>query len=291
MHRLPRSRRALAACAVPALLLALSACDGEGSSPASGDDRPGNARSATKDKAEKSDKADDKPGDGADDGPVAGQGKGHTKQTLLPAMMAAVEEHRSAHFTMEMTGAASMSAEGDLVYRETGPELQMTMSGAGLGTGTIEMRLVDQMLYMTMPGITPDGKFVEIDPDAPGSPFAQMGGLAQLDPLSTFDAFEAGLRKVEHVGEETVGGEALQHYVLTVDLKKAAKAQGQPLAPMTGMPRDLAYELWLDDEDLMRRVEFGLMQQVSMVMEMSRWGERVTVEPPPRRDIVQPPGG
>jgi hypothetical protein len=47
--------------------------------------------------------------------------------------------------------------------------------------------------------------------------------------------------------------------------------------------------MWLDDDALMRRVEFE-MAQISMVMEMSEWGEPVSIKAPARRDIVEAPG-
>ena len=55
-------------------------------------------------------------------------------------------------------------------------------------------------------------------------------------------------------------------------------------------PRTVAYDMWLDEDALMRRVEFDMAQQISMVMEMSEWGEPVRIEAPSPRQIVEAPG-
>jgi hypothetical protein len=134
--------------------------------------------------------------------------------------------------------------------------------------------------------MTPEGKFLEFDTDDPNSPFGDLGGVTQGDPLATFDAFDEGLKDVRYLGPEDVDGEQMDHYVLTVDGKAAAKAQG---APAGSVPRSLTYDLWLDEDDLMRRMEYS-MQGGGVTLTMSDWGKPVTVEAPPRGAILQMPG-
>jgi hypothetical protein len=212
------------------------------------------------------------------------------EKTLVPAMKAAIEEQETAHISMTTSsGGMTLGAEGDMAFRGAQQDMALTMDGTAFGTDSIEMRMVDQVVYLSMPPMTPQGKFVEIRPGDSSSPFAGMaGGMQGVDPRDTFKAFENGLRKVEFVGEESVHGEDLGHYRLTVDFREAAKAQGMPRT--AGMPRTVAYDMWLDDDALMRRVEFEMAQQISMVMEMSEWGEPVSIKAPARRDIVEAPG-
>ena len=148
------------------------------------------------------------------------------------------------------------------------------------------MRLVDGVMYMAMPPMTPEGKFLKLDTNDPNSPFGDLGGVLQGDPLSTFDAFDAGLEKVVYVGAEDVDGEELDHYVLTVDAKKAARAQGTKVPSGTGT---VTYDLWIDDQDLMRRLQFG-SGQTGMTLTMSDWGKPVTVKAPPASAIMELPG-
>ena len=220
---------------------------------------------------------------------------GYGAKELLTRMKAAIAENESAHVAMEMTGdQAAMSGEGDVSYAGNQTAMQMTLQIPQMGSSEVEMRMVDGVVYMAIPPLTPEGKFVRIDTNDPGSPFGDLGGVTQGDPLATFDAFDAGLEDVSYLGTEDVDGEQLDHYVLTVDARKAAKAQGERIQP--GMPETITYDMWIDDEDLMRRIQFDLRQVEGagvtggMVMTMSDWGEPVSVEAPPARDLVELPG-
>ena len=289
MRPVLRSRTARAVIAVPALLVVLAACGGNDATPVAGEpaSETTTPTSSVTDASESPSEAT--VGEDTDSGETS-EGKGSwDEKTLVPAMKAAMEEQETAHLSMT-TGSSGMtlSAEGDMAFRGARQDMALTMDGAALGTGTIEMRMVDQVLYLSMPPMTPKGKFVEIRPGDTSSPFAGMAGQMQgVDPRDTFKAFENGLRKVEFVGEESVHGEDLEHYRLTVDFRAAAKAQGMP--HMAGMPKTVAYDMWLDADALMRRVEFEMAQQISMVMEMSEWGEPVDIEAPPRKQIVPAP--
>lgn len=211
------------------------------------------------------------------------------KRTLIPAMRAAMKGQRSAHVSVT-TGVTGMEMEGeaDVAFKGARQDMTMTMDGAAMGVENAEIRLVDQVLYLSVPPLTPRGKFVEVRPGDTSSPLASMAGQIQtVDPRDTFTALAAGLRKVRFVADESVDGEDLEHYRLTVDFRAVAKAMKMPRTP--GVPRTIAYDLWLDDEALMRRVELE-MQQASMVMETSDWGKPVSIEAPPRSRIVQAPG-
>ena len=129
-------------------------------------------------------------------------------------------------------------------------------------------------------------KFLKLDTNDPNSPFGNLGGVLQGDPLSSFDAFDAGLEEATYVGAEEVDGEEMDHYVLTVDAEKAAKAQGTQLPSGTGT---VTYDLWIDDQDLMRRLEFGSGAE-GMTMTLSDWGKPVTVKAPPASALMELPG-
>ncbi|HEU4513855.1 MAG TPA: hypothetical protein VFR87_12180 [Nocardioidaceae bacterium] len=279
-----RSRTARAAAAVPVLLLVLAGCNGDTSEPAaSGASASGSSAppspSDTPTEAEVTQEAQDEP--------PAGQGT-WDEGTLVPAMMAAMADQRTAHFRMTTSGGgADVDAEGEMAFRGKTADMAMTMSGATLGAASMEIRSVDQVVYLSMPPMTPKGKFVEIRPGDTSSPFAGMTDQMQVDPRDSVRAFEAGLRKVTYLGEESVRGEDLERYRLTVDFGAVAKAQGIPRT--ADMPKTVDYLMWLDDRALMRRMELEVMT-VGMVMEMSQWGEPVSIEAPARRDVVAAPG-
>lgn len=274
--------RVLSGVAGSVLLLTLAACGG-GTETAEETPATDSASSATTDTEETP--AEDPAAEG-----------GYDETELLDAMKAAIAENESAHVTMEINGGGgqSMTGEGDVSYAGDQTAMQMTMQIPQMGSGKMEMRMVDGVMYMAIPQMTPKGKFIRIDTNDPNSPFGDLGGVTQGDPLATFDAFDAGLEKVEYVGPEDVDGEQMDHYVLTVDAKKAAKAQGQKW--QQGMPDTINYDMWIDESDLMRRIEFDLGAMMGqpgaggMVMTMSDWGEPVTVKAPPASAIMKMPG-
>jgi hypothetical protein len=271
-----RTRWSVAAAAVVSLTL-LGGCGG-GSDPAA-DESPASSVSSAVAPSEESAPSESS-------GPAAAQG-GYDAQELLAAMKAAVAKNQSAHLTLKAGGAQAMTGEGDVSYAGDSTVMQMKMTSPSLGEGTIEMRLVDGVMYMAMPPMTPAGKFIKIDTKDPNSPFGSLGGITQGDPLATFEAFDAGLKKAVYVGREDVDGEQMDHYVLTVDAAKAAKAQGAPATGPGG--GDITYDLWLDDQDLMRRIQLDTPQG-GMTITTDHWGEPVTVKAPPASAIISLPG-
>jgi hypothetical protein len=282
-----RVRRLLAALVVPFLFGALTSCGTDD------EQTPADAPAASGSPAEpdapaegeeqEAEKADPEETEAPDSGDEL------NTQTFLPALRAAATDNQSAHMVMDIdAGPGSLTAEGDIRYGEN-PAMAMTMEGPSFGGNEMEMRVVDGLMYMSLPPMTPPGKFIKVDPSDPNDPMgASMGSLAtQMDLETTFASFEAGLRRVELVGAESVSGEDLDRYQVSVDAAAASEAQGQPAAP--GMPETIVYDIWLDDDDLMRKLGFELGGQVSMNATMSQWGEPVTVAVPPANKIVKAP--
>lgn len=279
--------RVLSGVAGSVLLLTMAACGGNGTETA--DETPASTASSTTTQespaGEESSPAEDTASEG-----------GYSADELLDHMKAAIADAESAHVTMEVNGnGQAMTGEGDVSYAGDSTAMQMTMTIPQMGAGEMELRMLDGVMYMAMPPMTPKGKFIKIDTNDPNSPFGDLSGVTTGDPLATFDAFDAGLQDVKYVGAEDVDGEQMDHYVLTVDAKKAAKAQGQQW--QKGMPDTISYDMWLDGSDLMRRIEFDMGAMMGgqpgsggMVMTMSDWGEPVKVTAPPAKDIVDMPG-
>jgi hypothetical protein len=215
--------------------------------------------------------------------PTAG---GHLDRSgLIEAVTTGPFKAGSAHMTMTMSGAMSVTAEGDVSYAKSGPEMRMTMSMAQMGAGKMDMRVVDGIVYMTIPSVTPAGKFLKIDPNDKSNPMSRsFGSLSeQMDPLTSVRAMRSGVRKVTYVGAENVDGVDADHYRVVVDSAAMFRAMKQHTVP--GMPKNLVYDMWLDDHDLLRRMQFEVAGQ-SVDMSMSRWGVPVSVEAPPASKVV-----
>jgi hypothetical protein len=207
-----------------------------------------------------------------------------TTASFVPAMKKAVGSKTTLRTTMRMVANGQvMTVTG---VQSTKPlAMQLEMNGAAFG-GKAKMILVGGNLYVSMPGLAPSGKYVKVDPTDSSDPQAAAFGamLKESDPTRTFDAFDGSLRSVKFVRSETVDGAKLDRYAVTVDTAKAMKAQGQK--PVAGMPKTLAYSIWMDSSHLMRKMTFEL-PGVTMTMTASDWGKPVSIKAPPASSIVK----
>jgi lipoprotein LprG len=211
-----------------------------------------------------------------------------TRDQFMPATYQASVKAGSAHMTMRMTGPAAMSAQGDVSYVAGGSEMQMTVSMPQMRNRKMEMRFVDQMVYMQIPGLTPAGKFVAIDPKDQSSPLGKsFAGLSdQMDPMSSVKAMTGAVTSLERVGQGSIKGTSMDHYRVSVDAAKVLKKTGQPVP--ASMPTSITYDMWLDEDNLMRRMTFAL-SGTSFDSEFSKWGEPVKIARPAASELVKQP--
>ncbi|KRF11393.1 hypothetical protein ASG90_16695 [Nocardioides sp. Soil797] len=196
----------------------------------------------------------------------------------------------TASMKMELVNAGLvMTADGQVDYTGDAPKMAMTMSAPAFGEQAIKARVVDGKMFMAMPmlGAGTSDSFFEIDLDDPDNPLAQsMGGLSSFDPKSTVEMFGQGLEKVTMVGEDSVNGVHTKHYVVTTNTEEFAKSLGDDADLV---PEDLTYDVWLDDEGRMAKMEADLDAQGKMTLTMSDWGEPVNIVAPPANKIQEFP--
>jgi hypothetical protein len=211
---------------------------------------------------------------------------GPAEREFLQTMSQAIGEQGSAVVEVRSTGMLRSTARGVVAYDEDGSRLRMTSRVPSMGDEPTRLVVTDEATFVSVPGITPPGKYVALAADDPRLQ-QWAGGGTRLGPQESLAAFRAGLRDVRVVGEERVGGTATTRYRLEVDAAAALAAQGR--TPPPAMPESTAYDAWLDDAGRMRR----LTTQVAgsrVVVELSRWGIPVQVEAPPPSDVVAPGG-
>ena len=226
----------------------------------------------------------------ADGGDVTYAREALPKDDIMRATYDAAMKARSAHMTMTMSGKAQLSATGDLVYGAHQPAMTMTMSMPQMSKGKIEMRMVGGIIYMQLPGMTPPGKFVAIDPKDKLSMLAKSfaGTADQMDPLASFKTAEKAVQSADRVGKQTLGGVEVDHYKVVLDTAALVKNLDPAAAKQAQIPETVTYDMWLDSKNLLRRMSFS-MSGVDFEAEMSRWGKPVTVQSPPANDIVTMP--
>ena len=267
-------RRSLAASAATALLLSLAACGGDDSDTAS--DKPAAAESESSEGEEAADQPD--------------EGETVDNADFVDDMMSGIEASTTAQMTMSMDfGGGEMEMEGDVDYTTDPVSMSVQMSQDAMGEEGLEMVLVDGIMYMNMGKMT-NNKFVEFDLSDPSSLPPGMGDLGnQLDPLAAFEEFEPALKTVTFVGTEDVDGEELHHYDVVMDSAKLEALEDIPAE--AGVPEEVGYDLWFDDEFRIRQMEMVMDMEtpVSVEAQMFDWDEPVEIEAPPADQIAEQP--
>lgn len=266
-------RRPLAVAGATALLLALTACGGD--EPQKASDEPSISESST-------DAGD--PGDSADE-PAAGSEV--DPADFVDDMMAGLEASTTAQMTMDMgIPGASMTVEGQVDYTTDPVNMAMTMINEAMGDQPMDFRLVDGIVYQNM-GAMSNNKFLMYDLSDPENLPPGMDGLQeQMNPLSAFEQFEPALKSVTYVGTEDVDGEELQHYAIVLDTSKMESFQGLPAD--AGLPPEIAYELYFDDEMRARQMDMTMEMKppVEMKVRFFDWGSPVDIKAPPADQVV-----
>src|SRR5690606_26345608 len=121
--------------------------------------------------------------------------------------------------------------EGDMALSEDPAKTAMaiTMSGEALPAGQgMEMRLVDQIMYMKMGEMT-QGKFVKIDLTDESNPLGEQYGnmLDQSNPATQIEAMGKSIVKFENQGDGgEIDGVSTTKYLVQLDTAKMYEAQG-----------------------------------------------------------------
>lgn len=260
-------RRTVAAAVVPLALSSLSACGSDDSSTA-------------KD-------ASGSPAAGASSGtaPAPPQaGATEPAADFVDRYRAAFDTITTAHATMTMQlMGQKMDGQGDLDYRQDSPAASMTMSGGVLGSGDMEVRLVDKVMYMDLGSMTGD-KFAKIPLDDPNNP---LGGTFadSLEPSRAMDTMQAALEQVTYVGSDSEG----DHYKATVDTEKMLAEMGQKVPAGAGLPQTMTYETWFDDQGRLTKVIVDMGALGTTTMQLSDFGKDVSIQAPPTSQVTDGP--
>jgi hypothetical protein len=274
MRTLTLRRMALVA-AVPLALSTLAAC-GDNSSSSTAADPAAPTSAATSDATTGGDPSGAKSVDPAD---------------FLNTMKSAAKAITTAKFTMNMDlSGQTVSAQGALDMTGDKPAMQLTMDLSGMGTKT-EMRLVDGVMYIQDP-TSNSGKYLKMDLSDPNSPMAGMGdALTNYDPQSMIDQMSPdAFQKVTDLGQESVGGQTLEHYRIVLDTSAATKMLGN-LPSSASMPKQIGYDMWLDDQNRMAKFSMTMKKVAHVTATYTDYGADVNITAPDPADVVEMPSG
>lgn len=237
-------------------------------------------------------------------------------QSLIANVSDKTAENQSAKVTMDMTmsGKSMMSSEGE--FRFAGKDTQMAMTTSVMGM-SMEVRLVDQTLYMKLPeGMKGGGgkPWVAVKPGANDPASQQLGQqfeqMEQSDPRRMLEYIEkAGTLKSSE--KTTLNGGEVTHYVFDLDFSKIADQVGggaglaeQQVQQLASKVKTLPMEMWLNSDQLPVQVSMNMTpilkaagapagqgQKAEMVVKYSDWGTPVEVKAPPADQIGKMPTG
>lgn len=263
--------RTLALVAAGALLLApLAACG-------SSDKAKDTSGTVSSSKASSSPTADTSADAAATEG-AAAPGEPLTKDNLVATMLAAMRDKKTAHMTMEM--GSSVGAEADLRYSGDRTDMKMSMD---MGSMKAVVIMVDHVLYLQQ---TAGGKYRKIDASDPAMG-SLLSGMQSFGPESSIGAMKGAVLKVEPAGTDTVDGDKVDKYQVTVDSASIAKTlgSGAGAGAAADLPKTVTYDLYVDHDHLMRRIDMTVAKQhINMVV--SKWGEPVDIAAPPASQII-----
>jgi len=210
--------------------------------------------------------------------------QGHAdKDAFIAAIKSGSEQMTSAHveMVMEVKGEnITMSADTKIDPKNPAMQLSMDMGSAM----KLDMIMLDRVLYLQgIPGMG-EGKWAKMAVTGEMAKDFEKS-LEQADPSKMAATYEEAITDVKFVGPDTVDGESLQHYEVTMD----TKALGDTLPDgAAGLPDTVIYDMWLDAEDRIRQVVFSVAD-VKAEMTMSKYGEPVDIKAPAAADIVEVP--
>lgn len=187
----------------------------------------------------------------------------------------AMQDKRTAKLSIEL--GSSMSATADVDYADAGIRMALQMI---TGTTTIKVVLADDVMYLQQ---TKGSKYLKIDEDDPALG-SLLGQISSFGPKASVSGLKSGIKKLDDRGSETIDGEKLTHYVLTVDPSKVTTTFGAN-TETTKTPKTISYDVYVDGDNLLRRVKMKISGQ-TLVMKVSDWGKPVTITVPPASQVV-----
>lgn len=192
---------------------------------------------------------------------------------------------------IEVSGAQTQTSITGVTDRTDPENVRLDVSTTTAGV-TGRMILVEGVGYLQTPEL--GGKWIHVPPEQAeslrsASVVDNVGGMLRQ--------MQNSIQTIEALGEVDLDGVRTHHYRLIIDGAGYVEAVGSGIAPGMDLQVDvLTYELWLDDSDMIRKtaqsadaIVQGKAMPISVVGTMSQINEPVTIEAPPKNQIVKLP--
>lgn len=197
------------------------------------------------------------------------------KDAFVDGLLAAVKAQKSAK--AELAVGITVNATAEFNYSDTKPEARISAELLGQ---TIEVVVVDGQFYLKK---SATAKFVKLAEDDPS--LSVFGGLSDLDPKEALTGIASSIKTVREIGPETVDGEQLTHFAVSLDGKELGSGMFG-MMPGVDLSKELVLDLYVDADNLVRRAEADLGEN-DLTLTVTDWGKPVTITAPPASEILQ----
>jgi len=229
-------------------------------------------------------------------GAACGGGSPTISAGLIARAAAATGDEDSTRFvvTMDLDGQA-IEAEGVMNFADGSLLMDLEVPGEG----RVEERLIDNVLYMRVPGGNAPTEWVKIDMAGFSDELQESARSSSgIDPSSPLESLQTAFGDVETLGRDDLRGGSATHYRVKLDVDRAlgddrdflsdlTDEQLKVMRSMDGTPMDV----WLDDDGRVLKERFHLempggLGQVTMTIEFFDFGTPAPIEAPPADEVT-----
>jgi hypothetical protein len=193
---------------------------------------------------------------------------GGSVQALLAGSVDKVDQAKNAKLHIDFSGSAAgqdLSFAGDGVADFAGKKFELTLNlpaSAGIGSGTIEERVIGQNFYIKLPaaalGATGGKPWVQFNASELGASSTTGLNFTGEDPTQLLATLRGVSDSITKVGTTQVRGVDTTHYRAQVDLAKAVQASGADASKLQEFTKTLGSntipeDVYLDKDGLPRR--------------------------------------
>lgn len=227
---------------------------------------------------------------------------------LLAAAPAATRAAGTAHLTMVMElsgsglgaqqqGGVTATGIGQIDFDGRFMSMTMDMSSLAPGAGTVTQLVTPDAMYMSLPAPAQQQvgadwvrvRYADLDEEL-GIDFQQMMSGQATDPTAMLDQLHGVTDDIEDLGEEVIDGITTTHYRATIsrdaviaNTPEDSRAGVESLFESSGFPATYAVEVWIDADNLVRRMATAMSMQgidIAATITWSDYGAPVDIQVP-----------
>lgn len=226
---------------------------------------------------------------------------------LLAAAPAAAREAGTARLTMvtELSGSGlgaqrdgvTVTGTGQIDFDGSLMSLTMDMASVAPGAGTLTYLVTPDAMYMSLPAPAQEQigadwvrmRYADLD-EGLGIDFQQMMSGQATDPTAMLDQLHGVTDDIDDLGEEVIDGITTTHYRATIsrdtviaNTPEDSRAGVESLLESSGFPETYAVEVWIDADNLVRRMATVISTQgidMTATITWSDYGAPVDIQVP-----------